>query len=566
MKFADYKRLGKISIEARSKSTRNTILGISMGLIIIIPILFFALAFNVGLSNKINAVKSISTLSFQTKHFTDSSPTSVLEKKSSLGYFNYGLLSFDKFEEITSLNGVEEYLVSEYFEIALNRYPLNNEYNYSKLIIEDTLEYNININEYVDENDKAVVNGLVKVCHPELSEGKYFTNSELDDLKTITGESNPYAYGTGFKGNGKGQIVVSQYLIEAMGIKPSLISGRKVSLSYLAGNPGLVIIDDNTNPFDLVSNDELKIIEGYYDIIKDYEIVGIVNKALYELPSRENEAHIWLTKSSVYNEDNKSSLPIITKKAVETIRGVEEYNVVTYANSNIVDYVNSTTSEGMVFIPIGFGGFYSSKFEKLNIPASALQTIIQCKNFNKTIDLQSKVDKINSEAFPEGKEILTNEYYDRIKVVSLTGRYVILILISFGGIILFATLLNLYNSINYSVNSRRNYMGVMRAIGSPQKSIPKLYFVEIIIIFVKSIIWVVSFSCFFSYAIKIAVDIGFRKIQKIFPFSISLNFWYYPLTLFIVLVFEFIVAFVYSQITCRHVANEPILEVLKDEK
>ena len=64
MKFSDYVRLGKISIKSRKKSTRNTVRGISFGLIILVPIVFFTLAFYLGLMTAMNAEKRYNAFDF----------------------------------------------------------------------------------------------------------------------------------------------------------------------------------------------------------------------------------------------------------------------------------------------------------------------------------------------------------------------------------------------------------------------------------------------------------------------------------------------------------------------
>lgn len=51
-----------------------------------------------------------------------------------------------------------------------------------------------------------------------------------------------------------------------------------------------------------------------------------------------------------------------------------------------------------------------------------------------------------------------NSVYSNFFLLATIGSYLMLVLYTFGGIIFFATMLNLYNSVNYSVQARRNYM------------------------------------------------------------------------------------------------------------
>ena len=138
---------------------------------------------------------------------------------------------------------------------------------------------------------------------------------------------------------------------------------------------------------------------------------------------------------------------------------------------------------------------------------------------------------------------------------------------SFGGIILFATLLNLFNTINYSVQVRRNYIGMMRAVGARRKTIPKLYLVEILLIFARSLPWVLVFGGGVSLALKLIVDSSFNIYGADFlNVTLSLNFWYFFAAFALVAAALFLVAYAFSAIACRRVARGPILEVLSDEK
>ena len=141
-----------------------------------------------------------------------------------------------------------------------------------------------------------------------------------------------------------------------------------------------------------------------------------------------------------------------------------------------------------------------------------------------------------------------------------------IVMYTFGGIIFFATLLNLYHSVNYSVQARRNYLGMMRAIGAKQSMIPKLYFVEILIIFLRSTVWVLLFGGGLSFGIKFGVDTLFKQNALIFGAAVKLNFGYFFLSLFIAVCVVFLVAYLFSRIACLSVTRKNILEVLSDEK
>lgn len=60
MKNKDYFHLAKQSLKSRKKSTRTTVTGISFGLILILPVLYFTFAFFLDFNAKINTVPMVS--------------------------------------------------------------------------------------------------------------------------------------------------------------------------------------------------------------------------------------------------------------------------------------------------------------------------------------------------------------------------------------------------------------------------------------------------------------------------------------------------------------------------
>ena len=568
MKYSDYRRLGKISIKSRKKSTRNTVRGISFGLILIIPILYFVLSFYIDMSAKLNRLQTISSFIVTTKHETDPSLTDVLSGDPYRDEnFKTGLLSFDNLEKMTSIDGVSSHIVSEYYKLFYmqtywgSSQPLN-----SSLIIDNTKTISLKRDMYDNyEPNRVHLNEMLKVCHPDLSDNQYFTEAEEKDIKLISNDSSFFVAGGTFTGDGKGQIILSEVFLETYKIDVEEIIGKTITLRMVKSGGGM-FIDDNDNPDDDFESGQNSSINDYNDIIKNYQVVGILKEELFKLSSRNNEAHLWITKSSVYDENNNSYLPVGKIQTEKEGSYYHRYVSYTYANPDISKYILEATDRGYVFIPIGFGAdFPSSSWNNINDRA-LMTTIIQCHNFYDAKKVEKVIVALYMQILPRYQINITNEIYYVFSIISNTGLYIVLVLLSFGGIIFFATLLNLYNSINYSVQSRVNYIGVMRAIGAKQRIIPRLYFFEIMLIFSRSIIIVLIFSGLLSFLIKYGVDQGFKSITDTLPFVISLNLWYYPVTLLIIVLFEFIIAILYSQIACRDVAKKPILVILKDEK
>lgn len=535
MKLNDYKRLGKISIKSRKKSTHNTVRGIAFGLIIIVPIIFFALSFYLDLTRKINTLGSVSTIDIRTTH-----PDLTIDNS----FSNQNKIPFESLPDLTGFKEVEEYHTDQYFRIYYTSSS-----NLTPYFMLESNKINIPTSFVTGSFENSF-----KIFYGDYS-SSLITETERKDLLKNTDNESPYLYGTGFYGDGSKQIIISEEFLRNLGEFGEWIIGRELTLYFVIYKDQTILIDDNNDPNDAPDFNYHVDIKTHVKVFEKYKIVGVVRKELYNLPSRENEAHLWFHQSSLYNNNGVSSLPIYTRYIEEE----EVKHVYTYS-SDIETLASDVVNNGYLFIPLGLGVNY------MDGPSPSLNVKLQCKNYQGTVNVEKEINEIYEEYILTNNVIETNSIYRHLKMINTTGQYVMLVLISFSGIILFATLLNLYNSINYSVEIRRNYIGVMRAIGAKEKMIPRLYFVEIMIIFMKTFIWVVVFGGILSFIIKLMIDGSFRDFGDILPFFIRLNFNYYLVALLIMMVFEFLIAFLYSQVACHHVAHKPILEILRDEK
>lgn len=574
MKYSDYKRLGKISIASRKKSTRNTVRGISFGLIILIPIIFFAIAFYLDLTNKVNDVETIASFQVTTKHHTDDSGDTVVLEYNYQNRSEFPMLGFHRLDQITNLDGVSDYLVSEYLGIPSlyqENYSGGFESPQNSLIIGDkTIPLHHNQQDYDpwrDDNKQLSTN--LKILYPDRSSTPYLTEAEANDLKKHFNTTNFLVAGEGFKDDGKQQVMLSERFLQQYDIAITDIINKKVSLEFVITEMYELLLDYDNDSYNEI--DENTLYQYFYErmsgktinIFEDFEVVGIISENLYKLKSRESEADIWFHSNSLYN--GESYYPTITSYQEQ----IDEYytriyTVATYPKDPLT-IAAEVASSGLLFIPIGFGGnFGSINWELSKTPF--LTTLIQCEDYHQATIVEGGITAIYNYVYGENYYNITNDSYFFFSMIYKTGFYVIIVLLAFGGIIFFATLLNLYNSINYSVQSRRNYIGVMRAIGSRESVIPKLYFVEIMLIFMRAFIWILIFSGLISYGIKALIDYGFTEIADDLGMALRLNFFYFPVTIAITVFVEFTIAFIYSQVACRHVSKKPILEILKDEK
>ena len=160
-----------------------------------------------------------------------------------------------------------------------------------------------------------------------------------------------------------------------------------------------------------------------------------------------------------------------------------------------------------------------------------------------------------------------NDTFNNYRMFYNVFTYVCIVLAIFGGVVFFATLLNLYNTIHYSVQSRRNYLGMIRAIGMKSKEVTKMYFVEIFQIFKRSYIW----SAIFGGGICIGLSFAFDAIMNssvgdIITINLSLNPIFILVAFAILIAVNTIISIVFSLVACHNVSNKPILEVLVENR
>ena len=137
----------------------------------------------------------------------------------------------------------------------------------------------------------------------------------------------------------------------------------------------------------------------------------------------------------------------------------------------------------------------------------------------------------------------------------------------FGGIIFFATLLNLYNTIHYSVQSRRNYIGMMRAIGMKSRNVISLFFTEVLQIFLKSYFWTAIFGglicCGLSYLFAEMMNSSYTEIISI---KLTLNYNYILVSFGLLVVLNMIISVLFALVASFGVSKKPILDVLNEDR
>lgn len=562
MKLKDYFYLAKQSLKSRKKSSRNTVRGIAFGLVLILPVLFFSLAYYMDFNKKINEKESVYCLNMKTLNIDN-------EAKDTFRDY-YSLLNFDIISELENADIVKQKIVSE--KILLQKSFSSNEESGIFIKTSSTDFKKIDLTQsYAFGKPTNKVFDSVRILDYDLSFGKIFPSGAEADIRDIYDMDSLFSGGGNFSAETKGnrEIILSEYFVEWLGLSPKTAVGKTFTMKTLA-SPSVhgPTVDDDTDP-----GNEIVFQENYekkeFLLCENFVIVGVLRKEYYALINSEQESHLIISDASVYSNESRDSFkPMIS---LTTIQGPSDsYDTVlyTYPTTDIISHSQAAIQAGKFFPAYGYNIEPSKAFNNYAQDSDMVATIqfksYKDANIGEKIILSrlNKLKTANDDNYVPGLNF--NILYSGLAETNKYSMALILILTIFGGIILLATLLNLYNTIEYSVESRRNYMGMLRAIGTKNYNIKGLYFVEIGIIFVKVLLRVIIFGGLLCVGVKIGFEGLYKHLEPVFGLSLTLNFVYFPIVLGATVIVSAIVSALYAVICCHPLCNKPILSVLKD--
>lgn len=546
MKFKDLIHLGKESIKNRKKSTRNTVCGLAFALTILIPMLFFTMSFSVDLTNTINNAENVYCFGVSVVNANDPLDGHVASENSNgtplLGHTDkqtlYSLVG-DTAEEIIEFSYLDVN-GKKFLDVDDKKYP----YKYN---IEQSSPYpRIKITPY--ESSKYITDGILRNLERQ---GKSFLSC-----------------GREFSENSKGEVLVSEKFLADFFLTPNAVLNKKISLSATDEGYSMLVIDNDNDP-----NNEYEYQYTEDDIsakiFSDFTVVGVISNDYYALNDNlANDADIWVTGQSYYSDQDKTQPAY---QPVLKLHQQEEWEILVATYTQGFDAMQQQAlRDGKIFcaVPVVyFSSMYGiSTASPLQLYNPAI-LFVQCKDFVSSMDVAEVISSCEKRLgiFRELYETLyyrACQLYNNFNALYTTGQYVMLFLYFFGGSILLATLLNLFNSINYSVEIRRRYLGMMCAIGAKKSQLPRMYLIEMLIIFARSLPWDVPLSAVLSYAIKFVVDRAFSRSVQIFSVAMNLNFWHYFTALAITVVALILIALIFSRIALYKTMKRSIPEMM----
>ena len=567
MKRKDYIRLSKISLKARKKTTRSTVRGISFGLILLLPLLFIVIAFHLDLNKEVNKDASlrIFNISYVEEATTESYARSMLQEysddifeiKGVENVIKYNHYSFKNVKTTYDYgNGTSTY--SSRFSITLNGETFSLDAGFENLQAETYNENQVGLQVI----DTSVGNSI-------------FTKSDSE----VLGNKSPLVGGNIFSTESKAEIMVSSNFLAHNNLTIEDVLNKTITINYIT-EEGYNITDDknsmNSEAYRPYANMPLT-------ILKDYKIVGVFDSNIYKSGPRLDstgvesyyfeqgsvyETYFWVTTDSMYNTMGKSYLPEYVKIEEESFDGYTNYRRGYYYSDNPVDMAKSARTTNSIFLPLGMGVSEGEEYEDRSI----FRTLVEFESYADANNAVGIVDSYYKKSSTSTEDVSVSTQYMQDTFVNYRMfynifTYLCIVLAIFGGIVFFATLLNLYNTIHYSVQSRRNYLGMIRAIGMKGKEVTRLYFTEVFQIFKRSYIW----TAIFGGGICVGISYLFKMIMssdmaKIITIDLSLNPIYILVAFSALLIVNTIIAISFSLIACNSVSKKPILEVLVENR
>jgi len=440
--------------------------------------------------------------------------------------FYFGSLGLDYDTNFNSIN------ISHDFEILENEYSMtdyqneynrlggiNNIVNCSIISIRSSSTNPVYI--YYDNNAISSDMKNINVYSVNNFDAKYIEDYANNNTK------KPFLI-SGKNTINKNEIMLSKNFLILNGLSEDIL-GKEISIrSYYHNITGTYYKDGN----DLVEDT----FSGYYDFFTDYKVVGIFNSQYkrengVSVPMGPYGADILLSSESVYwaninisHNEKFLDFKFVFDKPIEKI--IEEAK-----NKNLVFSSNPMNSSEDIL--------YFKSFNYTNNAYNILKTRMTTDKFSKVVSVDPIFDGYAS------YHAIVNSIMKFLSVI--------------GVLILIVAILNIFNAMKYDISTKSRNIGILKTVGFKDKNILKLKLFEFYNYLFTSM--VVSF--FVGLVLSIILTIFMNNMLNYeaigFDVKAKMDFWYYFIAYFAVLLLIFIVSYIYILIiTKKIVKNKPI--------
>lgn len=516
MKIIDLFNISKELEHSSKRESKNTIVGISLSLVVSLVLLYLILAFLFGFLStaKVNKLNSTIDLNFYTSYS---------------GGTYYNPKDIDK---ITSSNLVKEKIYYNGFSSIFGK---TNDYTYPTITIDDKI-VNFDYEKYQLSQDGFTTFYTDK-------SNKLFFDSEDEYLKKTTSKGVILA-GSQFTDDIK-EIMVSNFFLDEIGVTDynSVIGS---TMSYK-----IKLQDCDVYGHYLKCDTEYKDQDIY--LFKEYKIVGVWNIDLYNLNSRTYKSQDWTS-----NEKASYSFFWVKNESVKApdIEVIQNgYKKTYWYKKDPVKMIEEITNSGYIARPLGFVSFGEIEEDKIEKTA-----ILQ---FDDLIDEYNYLDSINYKEYTSSYTLNTSminffNYYPLFK-------YVIVLLSIFSSILFIVSLINIIKIVQYSIIKNIHFFAMNKALGLKHKDIRRIYLFKLLIQYIKSIIISFFISFIICISTSIIMNITFNPIGYDNRLNFDISIWYYPISFAVVVLAYFIILYITSFVLTNRSKKINICETLKEQ-
>ena len=553
MKLGEYWRLAGLSLKARKRTTFQSVLGISFGMTLLFPLLFIALGFYGGFNSEINRNPS-----FRSLRVTYSQAQTVAGNV---------YCQAEREKEIDQIKNVSNSLKYDYLYMENhNGRPASFSLNGGEPTPMKTAAGTFSSNrllgiQIIDEEDAH---------HPFLDSDYHLGLKPLISGKVFSqGKAS------------KGEIMVSTKFVRDHGLDRESIIGSTLSVF---GHISLTNTPYSSSESEIIHPEEYleKAVVPYF---VDYKITGVYSSDLYYSRSpryyslQYNKTHdevdrfyardyFWISSASL-GETGEAVAPRRVFHPVEE-RDQTMTSWFVY-DEKPADLAKKTTDAGYAFLPMGLGVFSRANFH----PAYTKTQILEFGSFQSArygyedvirqyrlsvtgdpdnLSLYQYDSRITAEAF-----FTCAAFFDRF-------LYICVGLGAFGGVIFLATLLNLINTMHFSVESMKGFLGMCRAQGMRQRGVIGMFLAQINLIFLWGYIPTLFLGGGACVATKLVFDATIQSQIKLDSnMNLTIEWWYIPIAFGVLVALTTILSFLISRLLAGKVAKTPILEILTEE-
>lgn len=547
MKVNDYWRLAKISLKARKKATRSTVRGMSISLIVIVPVIFVLIVMYTSILPQLN--ENPETLYAVMPSAQVGYKLEASDKQ--MNGVNSGQFGFNSY--LKDYNSVFEQLDEETLHFIQLKKQINSDHEgetklYERIVL-DGKKYPLRSQTqgyYASDTSIAVVD---KTDLGLLVKSKY----------GVLGDN----YNEGFSGDGASQVILSRRYLKKAGLTPDDVYGKTISIEV---SDKASFYSSNVKIYD--NDKEVQFID--HNLLKNFRVVGVMGSDKYEQEFGYYSVDIYtadiiVSTASYYGADEK----------------VANAPTFSYENNNFVFRVEDSKKMNAMSEKYIFTGIFCYPAYSYWYPYDDASEITKIENHvymyvpdKNSVNAYGKVTSFFNKIYPAysaGSDLskldlqmmYASSSYQNFAMINMIMTYVMIGVGIFAGIILFAALVNLFNTIMHSVESRSNYLGVMRAIGARSNVIPKLYFFEVARLFSRAFAWIAVIGGGICVGLKILFDYLFADGLELMDVVIKISWASIPLTLVAIFAVLLIIGAVYAIGCSWRISRKPITEVLE---